>query len=1325
MSGRPDGRSAWSLSRADLEAGAGALPRLSHPLLPDFLAALPVPGSVRLLPDPPAPAPLPESLPEEQALPFLARLAGLCAFLRSGSLGIDPADVCRIGHAPRTPDRPALAAPPVPEFRAAPAALVVAGVAARLAGAKLPEAADRFGLRASVAQALEAGLPEPFGRIASSALRSADVSDRAEAMIWRLLPAPSPEVASDLLGLVMPVPRVAPTAAGPPVHAVGEAALLLARGAARQASFGAWVEVLPGAPLEEGAAFERAAALLGGDVRAGLLRSALRGSAPDADVPPLVVVGRELERWDPASRAAWGRLTGVPGVTRVETRLRRPAPWEAGSELTHGAGLAEISACVWLPFASLADAVAGWEAIVKAAGGEFAVVPELARLLSRSLRPGRPPRLPSRRRPAPATSAVLDAAALLPAGFDVAEVARATGGSVEETADALAEALSAGLLARRGRQSFEFTEEGERRRRAARLPAASRRDVVGRLSRSPVGSPERLAVAALARGNAEDVQQAGEELRRAEAEGDLPLAMELLGHAPGPSPDLGRPLPAARALVRAGRLEEARRILLRTSSAGRVALPPGERYEAADLLARLGEPGAALRLLEGDGSVEAALSRAEVLVEGRRDAEARALLARSPLDRPAALSRRDLLRLRLLRAELAARALDTGSAAALLSELARDLSEGAADGRLAARVAFSSGYLASDLGRSGEAKVFFRRAFEESDDPRSRADAKLDLAVVHFHEGALNEAASALSEALSFYEAAGEEGRYVSALGNRVEIALAAGRYADAREDLERVLAFDRRPGRERQLLYDIPAWQRLALLEGDVGEASRAFEEARAKVSLHPDHEAFREALVLEGRRRLLSGDPAGCVRLLEEAGGRPDNRMRNEPLRVRLSRSARIDQGEGDDPGTPRLDADEETLLAAEARLAKGGLLPASAWRLLERLLEQAPGRAAERLVEWAVRFPAAFDGERGAPLSDLGLRASGMAGLSAARAFFLRSPSAARPAARDAARPSAIVAVDPATRAALAEAGKVAGTGLSVLVLGETGTGKEALAREVHRLSGRPGRFVPVNVAALTETLLESELFGHARGAFTGAERDRAGLVEESSSGTLFLDEIGEMALPLQAKLLRVLQEREVRRLGEVRERKVDLRVVAATHQDLAARMKAGSFREDLYFRLAQVVVRLPPLRERPRDLARLLEGALGGEATLTARARSRLLSHPWPGNVRELLSAVEAAVALAAPGRTIDVGHLPPAVRGEEPAPGARTGRGRYFDGVDDARRRLVREALSETDGNRTAAARLLGLSRQSLLYEMKKLGLAEGRAEGRVTSRSRPGRIVRP
>ncbi|RKH37132.1 sigma-54-dependent transcriptional regulator [Corallococcus sicarius] len=308
------------------------------------------------------------------------------------------------------------------------------------------------------------------------------------------------------------------------------------------------------------------------------------------------------------------------------------------------------------------------------------------------------------------------------------------------------------------------------------------------------------------------------------------------------------------------------------------------------------------------------------------------------------------------------------------------------------------------------------------------------------------------------------------------------------------------------------------------------------------------------------------------------------------------------------------------------------------------------------------------------------------------------------------------------------KVAPSPATVLVLGESGTGKELVARAVHAQSPRAeGPLIAVNCAAIPEGLLESELFGHEKGAFTGAQAAHAGLVEAAHGGTLFLDEIGELPAPAQARLLRMLQDGEVRRVGATRSRKVDVRILAATHRDLPRRVQEGLFRQDLYFRLRVVEIRLPPLRERGEDLPalakHLLEKAsrrLGRPpASLSPEALAAIAAHPWPGNVRELENALERAVILAdGPLLTPDLLALelpgsaatdaappaleeldfPPLVAGEDP---------RSPDSMEEYFRRFVMEHQDRM--GETELARRLGISRKTLWEKRQRLGIPRTRA----------------
>ncbi|MEM6995143.1 MAG: sigma-54 dependent transcriptional regulator [Myxococcota bacterium] len=298
------------------------------------------------------------------------------------------------------------------------------------------------------------------------------------------------------------------------------------------------------------------------------------------------------------------------------------------------------------------------------------------------------------------------------------------------------------------------------------------------------------------------------------------------------------------------------------------------------------------------------------------------------------------------------------------------------------------------------------------------------------------------------------------------------------------------------------------------------------------------------------------------------------------------------------------------------------------------------------------------------------------------------------------------------------KVAAFKTTVLVLGESGVGKELVSRALHGGSPRSaGPFVAVNCGAIPEALLESELFGHVKGAFTDASADKRGLFEEAEGGTLFLDEIGELPPPLQVKLLRVLQEEEIRRVGGNQAVRVDVRVVAATSRDLQQMVDEGTFRSDLYFRVAVMPVEVPPLRERKDDIAPLIDhfvaatnARLGTSIEgVTPEALSSLVAYEWPGNVRELENTIEHASVMA-DGVTIDVEALPERAR-RRGAPA--NGFSMLFDeddlSVKRAQRALERElilrALERTEGNRTRAAKLLDLSHRALLYKIKDFGLS--------------------
>jgi two-component system response regulator AtoC len=290
------------------------------------------------------------------------------------------------------------------------------------------------------------------------------------------------------------------------------------------------------------------------------------------------------------------------------------------------------------------------------------------------------------------------------------------------------------------------------------------------------------------------------------------------------------------------------------------------------------------------------------------------------------------------------------------------------------------------------------------------------------------------------------------------------------------------------------------------------------------------------------------------------------------------------------------------------------------------------------------------------------------------------------------------------------KIADFKTTVLVTGESGTGKELVARAIHARSSRRGQaFVAINCGAIPENLLESELFGHKKGAFTDATADRRGLFEEAHAGTLFLDEIGELPTNLQVKLLRVLQEETIRKLGDTRDVKVDVRIIAATHRDLPADVAAGRFREDLFYRINVLPIHVPPLRSRREDVQLLVDHFIGRNNVrlgtqirgVSTDARKHLLEYAWPGNIRELENTIERAMVLAET-EVIQAADLPERIRDAVDPVQVQLASGelsikRTTAAIEQI---LIRRALQKTKGNRTRAADLLEISHRALLYKLK-------------------------
>jgi len=314
-----------------------------------------------------------------------------------------------------------------------------------------------------------------------------------------------------------------------------------------------------------------------------------------------------------------------------------------------------------------------------------------------------------------------------------------------------------------------------------------------------------------------------------------------------------------------------------------------------------------------------------------------------------------------------------------------------------------------------------------------------------------------------------------------------------------------------------------------------------------------------------------------------------------------------------------------------------------------------------------------------------------------------------------PAGTVIRSPAMRTAIELALRVAKVDARVLITGESGAGKERIARLVHDESSRAlGPFVAINCGAVTETLLESELFGHAKGAFTGASHDRAGLFEAAHNGTLLLDEIGEISPGMQVKLLRVLQEHEVRRVGETKSRRVDVRVLASTNRDLAQSVAAGTFRQDLYYRLKVVEITVPSLRDRREDLLPLARQLLENSAKKEKRtiegfspeAEQHLLQYSWPGNVRELENVMERAVALAR-GNRVELEDLPHELSAPPSMEAVLTVN--EVRALEDVVKDYILAALEKNDGNQTHTAQQLKIGSATLYRKLKRYGLIGDRA----------------
>ncbi|MCK9210109.1 MAG: sigma-54 dependent transcriptional regulator [Ignavibacteriaceae bacterium] len=310
------------------------------------------------------------------------------------------------------------------------------------------------------------------------------------------------------------------------------------------------------------------------------------------------------------------------------------------------------------------------------------------------------------------------------------------------------------------------------------------------------------------------------------------------------------------------------------------------------------------------------------------------------------------------------------------------------------------------------------------------------------------------------------------------------------------------------------------------------------------------------------------------------------------------------------------------------------------------------------------------------------------------------------------SSIISQSPRMEEAISLAARVAESKATVLITGENGTGKEVLAKAIHFISPRKNHaFIAVNIPALSENLMESELFGHERGAFTGADKMKKGRFELADKGTIFLDEIGDVPLPMQVKLLRVLQEQQIERVGSTETIPIDVRIIAATNQNLEKKIKDGTFREDLFYRLNIVAIKIPPLRERKEDILPLIEFFLTKYAkennkaafSVSKEAIDFLMKYSYPGNVRELENSIERAVVLAR-GNTITQHDLPLSIKGFVAEKTNELQEGTLIELVETLEKNLIVDALSKSNGNQTQAGKLLGLTERNLRYKLQKYGI---------------------
>jgi len=656
------------------------------------------------------------------------------------------------------------------------------------------------------------------------------------------------------------------------------------------------------------------------------------------------------------------------------------------------------------------------------------------------------------------------------------------------------------------------------------------------------------------------------------------------------------------------------------------------------------------------------------------------------------------------------------------------------------------------------AAVRFAEALEAAREPEERGAALIDLSVETFLLGDAAEAERRLREAAACLRSAGNAALGRTATGNLVNLLIEMGRDGEAEPLIERMRTEAARTGDVKGTMLALAFRSRVDLRRGRFAPSTAARREAFALCARLREAIESQELEIDESDARLFAGDFDGALAFARRAAARSDMAECRERALARVADLERWAAGAMPPAGDFEAAFQSFPAAAAErvlrARAFFGAAFEASHPALAARAREALRRAGREELADAILSPPAIADPARLRKLRDrLGGGEVPLRVVEADGAVVWRSPGFERAAWSRALawgepaltlegdgpeadltaflfetmrsradlavsetipedgiallRASGIVTADRSMEAVGARLARIAPQNVTVFISGESGTGKERVARAVHRLSSRSAKpFVAINVAAFPESLLEDELFGHARGAFTGADRDRVGLFEAAQQGTLFLDEIGDLSPALQAKLLRVLQEREIKRVGENRYRPVDVRLVSATARPIEKAVEAGVFREDLYYRIKVATIDLPPLRQRGGDVALLARHFVDryaaeygkGNLRLAPAAVAALRACPWPGNVRQLENAIMEAAALADPGSTLDRAAFPQLkAPAEEPT-------GSYRERVDAFRRRTVEQALAKCSGNRTHAARELGMTRQALLYLIRELGV---------------------